>query len=80
MRKYERIWDTIKKDLEISLKAPVSSHQRIIQAVRKERSNDDAWNFLRVEAGKRYLLDYKIKGKVITFSLVDNTPLSVEDL
>ena len=57
MRQYQPIWEQIKKTGAATLVAPLASHRRIIQAVRKERSNDRGWRLLTYEAKLRYTLD-----------------------
>ena len=69
MRKYQPVWEAIKKDKVASLAAPVSSHRRIIQAVRKEKSKDFGYKLLTAEDGHRCKLYETVEGKLITFTL-----------
>ena len=57
IRQYEPIWLQLKSTGTATLVAPVSIHQRIIQAVRKERSNDRGWKALTYEAKRTYVLE-----------------------
>lgn len=76
MRKYQRIWEELKKNKIASITAPVDSHRRIIQAVRKEKCSDTGWIFLLQETGTTYrLMDKKI-GNTIEFHLIDITVIS----
>jgi hypothetical protein len=73
MRKYQPIWETIinSPNKTASLIAPIKDHPKIIQAVRKEKTKDSGWRLLQSEAGNKYELKEKTKGKLIIFYLVD---------
>jgi len=78
MRKYQPIWERIKEHSTVSLVAPVTSHRRIIQAVRKERSNDFGWIYEQSRLGiikpKLIVIVYK---EQITFELYDKRGIEV---
>ncbi len=80
MRKYQPIWNQLKQDLEVSLVAPISTHPRIIQGVRKERSTDDGWKLVQVETSTIYWMRHSIVGRRITFTLIDKSPPRLEEL
>lgn len=83
MRKYQPIWNELKKHNEASLVAPPDLHPRIIQAVRKERSKDAGWRYLLAEKGKKYTLKIQIDGTTLVLSLeelIPITPIGLEDL
>ena len=80
MRQYEPIWNALKKNHKASLTAPIELHRRIIQAVRKEKVSDLAWKFINSENNKKYELKEDITGRLITFRLVDISPITLNDL
>jgi len=82
MRKYQPIWEAIKfnPQIPVDLAACSTAHIRIIRAVKKEKNIDLGWKQLCLEEGVRYKLDYKIEGKLITFSLINTTPIRLIDL
>lgn len=80
MRKYQPIWEAIKKDNTVSLVAPVEKQERIIRAVRKEKVNDNVWKLLNSEQNKRYKLKETIEGSIITFSLELDTSNYIADM
>lgn len=80
MRKYQPIWDAIKKDTTASLVADTKLHARIINAVRKEKARDLGWKLILSEQGKKYRMEERIEGKMITFYLVDISPIKIGDL
>ena len=86
MRQYFPIWNQIKTTGKATLIAPVSSRRRIIQAVRKERSNDRGWRLLAYEAGRKYQLEdtWELHATsdtgILTFKLVDITGITIKDL
>jgi len=80
MRKYQPIWDAIKENKSISIKAPSANHRRIILAVRKEKTNDLGWKTLQLEEGKRYKLKETIDGNTITFELVKDDSDYIADM
>lgn len=77
MRKYQSIWEQIKKTSTASLAADLPAHARIIKAVRKEKHKDVGWKLLLLEQGTKYELHEKIEGKIITFYLVDVSPVNL---
>ena len=82
MRKYQPIWEAVKNSDKhtVSLAAPISTHRRIIKAVRKEKCNDAGWQLLLSEEGKKYKLKEKVEGKLITFYLEDISPIALSSL
>lgn len=80
MRKYQPIWEIVKKEHSASLAADPSMHNRIIQAVRKEKNKDAGWRLLLGEQGIKYKLKEKVEGSLITFYLVDISSISVGSL
>jgi hypothetical protein len=82
MRKYEPIWEAIKANTNssASLAAPIESHARIINAVRKEKAKDLGWKLQQSELGKKYRMLEKVEGKMITFWLEDISPIGLESL
>jgi len=80
VRKYQPIWETIKRDNKASLAATPCMHRRIIKAVRKEKNKDAGWRLLLLERGIKYKLKEKIEGSLITFYLEDISPIQVSSL
>lgn len=82
MRKYQPIWEALAKNptKNVAIAAPICSHARIIQAVRKEKCTNIGWRLLLSETNKRYTLDYKVEGKLVTFSLIERNPLNITAL
>lgn len=71
MRKYQRIWETLRdKKVARIIVADASLHRRIIQAVKKEKSNDLAFKVLSANTGNLYKLHYKVVDSEITFFLL----------
>tara|TARA_R110000744_G_scaffold222789_5_gene341623 strand:- start:1 stop:252 length:252 start_codon:yes stop_codon:yes gene_type:complete len=79
MRKYQPIWDRIKNIPEhtASIAADPALHARITKAVIKEKDMDKGWAYLQLEqeVSKKYKLECSSEGKVLTFTLVDCTPI-----
>lgn len=69
MRKYQPIWERIKRDKTAQIAAKPELHNRIITAVTKEKYKDIGWKLLLSEDGLNYKLYSKIEGKLITFYL-----------
>lgn len=80
MRKYQPIWEQVKLHSTASLAANPAMHARIIKAVRKEKYMDVGWKLLLSEQCKKYELKEKVEGKLITFYLVDISPVHITDL
>ncbi len=80
MRKYTPIWEAVKKESKVSVSADVSAHPRIVNGVRKEKNKDYGWKLLTGEEGKKFELHDKSEGSLLTFYLVDVSPLSINDL
>ena len=71
MRKYQPIWEQVKKHSTASLVAPVEFHRKIIQAVRKERTRDKGWAYDQSLLGGKPELAVDIDGERIRFYLRD---------
>ena len=71
MRKYQPIWNEIKKHSTARLVAPPDKHIRIIQAVRKERWRDKGWAYSKSLEGAKPELAIVIDGDIIKFYLRD---------
>lgn len=71
MRKYQAIWEQVKIAGAAELIAPVASHPRIVNAVRKEKMKDLGWALLQVEAdpNKKHMLMNYSEGKHLKFYL-----------
>ena len=71
IRQYQQIWDTLKttSTLSIRVEAPMSTHKRIVQAVRKEKTYDEFWHKQMAQESKNYRLMETIEEDVITFYL-----------
>lgn len=81
MRKYERLWNTIRKEREVTISAALSQHSKIIQAVRKEKATDMGFRYLNVENKERYELKEEVVGKTIKFYLLQMAYIpKLEDL
>jgi len=80
MRKYQPIWEEIKKHNKISLIAPIERHTRIVTAVRKEKLLDAGWKLLHLENGKRFKLKDISAGKMITFTLEEDQSCYIKDM
>ena len=80
MRQYQPIWEQIKEAGNASLIAPIESHRKIIQAVRKEKSNDRGYKLLMSEQGIKYEMRDVVEGTKIMFMLVDISGISLRDL
>lgn len=74
MRQYQRIWEQLKATGTSKILAPIKSHKRIIQAVRKERASDIGWRLMLLEKNKSYKF-YKMKvtseNNTLTFILTE---------
>lgn len=68
-RKYEPIWEKIKRDGFCKIAAPKPLHARIIKAVVKEKYNDTAFKFLAAESWRWNRLTHTINGNEIVFTL-----------
>jgi len=77
MRKYQPIWELIKKDMEATIVAPLNKHNMIIQQVKKEKCFDWTYKLLCSEKNVKYKLQIITdnKRKTITFKLIDATSL-----
>lgn len=69
MRKYQPIWDELKKNKTASIQAAVELHPRIIKAVSKEKYQDEGYKFLLAEAHKDAVINNRAKEEVLTFTL-----------
>ena len=73
MRQYQPIWEELKKAHTATIHSPISHHQRIIQAVRKEKTKDDGWKLLCSEDNTRYILNHTTAGQLIKFTLTKDS-------
>jgi len=82
MRTYQPIWEQIKKYKTATVKAPNFRHKTIIQAVRKERSIDTAYNnMLKTNYIQVRLTPISYPDKeVIVFTLTKLLTISIKDL
>ena len=80
MRKYQKLWNTIRDNSTATVEAPVDMHNRLIEAVRKEKKLDKAYKYLALEAGIRPKLMHKIEGTKITFYIVGSLTHNVISL
>ncbi len=80
MRKYQPVWEAIKKEGTATILTPISTQERIIKAVRKEKAMDIGWKLLLSESGKRYKLKETVDGKLITFTLEVDTYNYIADM
>lgn len=71
MRKYESTWIALKTspNKSIELTIPRDSHERLIDALRKESSRDFAFRFKYVEEGKHYNIGVTQLGDWIKFTI-----------
>jgi hypothetical protein len=69
VRKYEPIWNALKKDGVVSVSVPRPLHPRLIKAVIKEKYNDLGYKLLLGEKAKKAKISYISKGSVIKFQL-----------
>ena len=69
MRKYQGIWERIKKNKTCSVSAPRAVHRRIIKAVVKEKDKDLVFKLECSERHTRAILFSSRNGLVITFTL-----------
>lgn len=70
MRKYQRIWEALKADLEVTVAVTPDLHQRTINAVKKEKHGDLAFKYLTSNLGNSYKLGIKVEEDTITFYLL----------
>lgn len=80
MRKYQPAWERIKNNKVAALTAPTNTHARIIQGIKKEKWRDRGWILMESEKGRRYRLTHICDGDMITFFLIDVSPISLEIL
>jgi hypothetical protein len=69
MRKYQPVWEAIKQNGNACLVAQPEMQERIIKAVRKEKTMDVGWKLLNSEAGIRYKLKEVVSGNKVQFTL-----------
>lgn len=69
MRKYEPIWNDIKKHGFARVKAAPKYHKTIIKAVKKEKYYDQVWKFNTSEKGNTYKLVITVTGEQLSFKL-----------
>lgn len=86
MRKYQPIWEALKKYKKAMLSAHPHSHARIIKAVTKEKWMDSGFRLLMSEQGKSFMTRHEVSNKeqILTFYLEeiveDSNAVSIDDL
>jgi hypothetical protein len=70
MRKYQRIWEALKKDLTVTVRVAPELQTRTVLCLRKEKHGDLAFKFLTAEVGNSYKLFHSVDGDLITFTLI----------
>lgn len=83
MRKYQRIWDKIKLDVNssVTIAADSTLHKRIVDCVRKEKNMDLGWKLLMQEQDLKYELHYKLdESDNLVFFLVPKPIITVNSL
>ena len=77
LRTYQPIWNALKdpNKLRVSIAADPALHPRLVKSVIKEKYMDKGWALLMLEAGKKYKLAYVSSNKILTFTLLDVTPI-----
>lgn len=75
MRKYQPIWEQIKRDKTAIIVAPVDTHAYLIRQVVKEKHRDAGFRLLQSEVGKKLKLRITTdkKKSTITFKLTSAT-------
>lgn len=77
MRKYQAIWEQIKRDQAATIICAEPMHSRIINAVRKEKRMDYGWKLLVAEDNKKYRLMDIAEGNLIKFRLEEVTVINI---
>jgi len=80
MRTYQAIWHQIKRDSKATVLSARPMHNRLIEAVRKEKKLDISWKFLMAEKHKRYKLKQIISNDRVEFYLEEHTILNIHIL
>ena len=80
VRKYQRIWEELKLTKKASIVAPVETHTKIINAVRKEKTKDLGWKLILGEQSIRYRMLDTSNDKILTFILKDISPVNSDNL
>lgn len=76
MRKYQAIWEQVKKAGSVTVVAPPSSHTRLINAVKKEKVKDIGWALLQLETdNKKYMLFFDSKDSHLRFWIEERSNL-----
>lgn len=68
-RKYEPIWEQLKKKHKCTITAPIKMHKRIMTAVVKEKYQDIGFKYELQELGKVARISKSAKGSMLTFTL-----------
>ena len=81
-RKYEPIWEAIKRDGWCEISAHPAYHRRILKAIRKEKTQDLLY---KLECLEHYppiiaFTSTKIKGSVIRFTLHKKPLISIDTI
>lgn len=82
MRRYQAIWNQLKKHKVAKVVAPANLHARIIKAVKKEKWLDTGFKLISSELDITYQLAHSINEDktVITFTLEDVSGIKLSDL
>jgi hypothetical protein len=82
MRKYQPIWEQLKAKGEVTLVAPIESHQTIVNMVTKEKLKDIAWKLACAEEYTCYRLANRsdVKKETLTFKLKRSVKLTQGNL
>lgn len=83
MRKYQTIWDELKKKGHCVITTHVKLHPRIVKAVVGMKDRDVGYKIRKAEAGKKMILKHTKNGAMIRFFLTEYSfdgKIHVEDL
>lgn len=75
MRKYQPIWEALKKEdpktgvHSVALASPEQLHRRIINGVLKEKNKDLGFKYESSEAGRWYRIEYSNQGSKLTITM-----------
>lgn len=76
MRRYQPIWERIKKSGVCKVSVPAPLQERVIKAVKKEKDIDAAYQFLLSEDCKRARLQITRTQSLVEFKLIVSIGLS----
>jgi hypothetical protein len=81
--RYHSIWKQLKETGTCTIASPVPLHKRIIKAVVMCKYRDQGFKLLGLTERKRHVIQYKVAGAKITFTLITEvvmTEISVQEL